>query len=295
MKKILAINTGTRKFSDEFVSACKRLEVECDLVRAANCCIVLDDNAPTLYNKGAEVDLAKIGYSFVRVRGNYPLMISLITKLLKARKVSYNDAPNDDHTESDEKITQMILLALAKIPIPKTILFTLKGFSSNRDFILSKTIFPCVLKTNGSKGRNVWKINNVDELELKISNIDAKHEVAMVQEFIPNTFDIRAIYLFEDYLGAIKRTSVDGFYNNVSKGGSVEVIELTDEEKNISTKASKILGRDFGGVDIVRSDRGPLILEINMGPQVYGFEAATGIDVPNEIVLRIKNSFLSEK
>lgn len=295
MKKILAVNIGKKKFSEEFDASCRKIGIEYNSIRALNCVFLLSDNKAKLFSEGKEIDLTEIGYCFIRVRGKFPLMISLVTKFLKNVGVPFNDAPNNEHTESEEKVTQMLQMTLANIPIPKTILFTLEGFNKSRDLILSNTNFPCVLKTNGSKGRNVWKINSLEDFEAKLADISGNYEVVMVQEFIPNTFDIRTIYLFGVLLGAIKRSSADGFYNNVSKGGSTEKIELTSEEIQMSIKASVILGRDFGGVDIVRSTKGPLLLEVNMGPQVYGFENATGIDVPNEIVSRIKEDFLSGK
>ena len=291
MQKILGVNIGSKGFSEEFLAACKALDVTCEKVRSRNCCILLWDGNVTLYHLGREIVLDDIAYAFMRVRGKFPLMTSLITHFLQSEGIAFNDVHNLDHTYREEKISQMLTLTLAKLPIPETFLFTLDAFPEQEEFILSNIVFPCVLKVNGSRGNAVWKIEDAKMLKERVANIDIQNEVAMLQKLIPNTYDIRALYFYGEYIGAIKRKSVNGFLNNVSHGGKAEQIELTEEEKELSVKACKALGRDFAGVDIVRSENGPLFFEVNPGPSVYGFEGATGINVPLHLVRHIKETF----
>jgi len=288
MKKIFGINIGSKDFGESFLKTAIDSGVGAQKIRAKHSCMVLRDGEVAWYEKGARISLADVSYSFFRVRGKYPLMTSLIANLIEKSGIPSNDSYNKDHTDANHKITQMLLLTLAKLPIPNTILCTFDGFASNKDVILAEISFPCVLKVNGSQGRSVWKVEDREDLERYVRDINSANEVFLLQEYIENSFDIRALYFDGDFLGAIARASADGgFLNNVSQGGTVRVIDVTDEEKEIVKKAAEVLKFDFVGADIVRTPRGPMLFELNVGPQVYGFESATGHDVAALLVSRI--------
>jgi len=287
MKKILFVNGGVREFAKRFKESCERNKLECVSIRTHhNSVIVAGSESLKYVHLGEEIPIESFDYAFIRVKGRYTHLSSLLTYILEHYGVPYNDVSNLEHTMGDEKITQMVRLSLEKMPIPKTLIFSTQSFKKNRDFILKETTFPCVLKTNGSKGQNVWKIQNLSDLEKQIGQID--QELMIIQEFIPNTYDIRALFFDGQLLGAIERSSQDGFYNNASKGGNLKEAELSAEEIRLSKKACQILEVDFGGVDFVRTDKGILFFEINKGPQVYGLESATGLDIPDFLVQKIK-------
>ncbi|MCI5108731.1 MAG: hypothetical protein MRY49_02690 [Candidatus Pacebacteria bacterium] len=291
MKKILLINGGVKKFAEEFLASCKKNNLECARIRTHFNSVLLLDNSKIKYvHLGEEIDLKSFKYAFIRVRGRYSHFTSLLGYILKAYNITFNDVSNLDHTMGDEKITQMVRFALSGIPIPKTLIFSLDSFPKNRDFILENTSFPCVLKTNGSKGRDVWKINDAAELEEKMSSIE--QELVMVQELVPNSYDIRALFFYGELLGAVERSSTDGFYNNAAKGGKLKETKLSKEEINLSKKACEVLDLDFGGVDFVRTEKGILFFEVNKGPQIYGLESATGLDIPDLVVQKIIDRFL---
>lgn len=290
MKHLLAVNIGSRKFGDEFRTACAERSIALTDIRAKYCCIELVDGSATLFHKGERIVVDAFDYAFVRVKGNYPLMVSLMCRLLAGAHVPFNDDVNLDHTKNDEKVTQMLVLAEQNVAIPDTLLFSIDGIEENWGVISARS-FPCVLKTNGSRGRNVWKIDSAEALREKLRELDPSYEVAMVQAYVPNTYDIRALYLYDECIGAMKRTSADGFYNNVGKGGAAEAVTLTLDEDTLARAAIAALKRDFSGVDIVQGPGGPLILEVNLAPQVYGFEEATGINVPDRMVEIIDRTF----
>jgi ribosomal protein S6--L-glutamate ligase len=115
----------------------------------------------------------------------------------------------------------------------------------------------------------------------------------MVQEFIKESSgtDIRAFVVGNRVVAAMERTAPDGeFLSNVHRGGRIEKVELTNEEMNIVTEASNILGLSVAGVDLMRSDRGPLILEVNSSPGLQGIESSSGVNVADEII-----SFIEQK
>jgi ribosomal protein S6--L-glutamate ligase len=115
----------------------------------------------------------------------------------------------------------------------------------------------------------------------------------IVQEFIKEAkgADIRAFVVNGKVVGAMKRQGAEGeFRSNLHRGGVATVIKLTKEEKAAALNAAKALGLDIAGVDMLQSERGPLILEVNSSPGLEGIEQATGVNIAGEIVKFIEES-----
>jgi RimK family alpha-L-glutamate ligase len=293
MKKILFVNGGVKEFGNRFRAGCEKNNIECLSVRGHhNSVLVLETGSCRYFHLGEEVDLKDIDYSFIRVKTKRSHMTSLLSYIFKFYKIPFNDLGNLEHTKGDEKITQMVKFAVNNIPIPKTIVFSKISYKKNKEVIQQEISYPCVLKTNGSKGDAVWKINNQEDLENKMKEID--EDLMFIQEFVENHYDIRALIFDGEVLGAIERRSNDGFYNNVGKGGTAAETQISDEEKDLSVKAMEVLGLNFGGVDFIRTDAGIIFFEVNKGPQVYGLEEATGLDIPAMIVDEIKKKYLEK-
>ena len=97
--------------------------------------------------------------------------------------------------------------------------------------------------------------------------------------------DVRAFVVDGRVVGAMKRTGKEGeFRSNLHRGGSAQLIELTQEEETTAIKAAKALGLHVAGVDMLQSERGPLVIEVNSSPGLEGIEKATGQDIAGEIV-----------
>ncbi|MBX2814373.1 MAG: RimK family alpha-L-glutamate ligase [Saprospiraceae bacterium] len=129
-----------------------------------------------------------------------------------------------------------------------------------------------------------------ESLSNAVSTIEAfqrmKHKV-LVQEFIAESSgtDIRALVVDGHVVASMKRTAAAGeFRSNLHRGGSARIEKLTEQERFLARKVCRILGLDVAGVDILRSNRGPLVLEVNSSPGLEGIETYTRIDVAGEIV-----------
>jgi len=285
-KKILFVNGGVKEFGNRFRSACKDNSTDCVSIRTHNnSFIVMDEKGCHYFHLKEVLNLESFDYCFIRVKSSKAHMTSLLAYLLTSYGVSYNDYNNIEHTQADEKITQMVKFGRTGIPIPRSVIFSSISYKKNKESIQKHIQYPCVLKTNGSKGRAVWKIENQEQLEKQMKEIT--HELILVQDIIKNSYDVRALVFEDELLGAVRRYSSDGFYNNVAKGGRTEPDIITDEEFEICKKAMRVLGLDFDGVDFVQTDTGILFFEINKGPQVYGLESATGFNIPKKIVENI--------
>jgi ribosomal protein S6--L-glutamate ligase len=147
---------------------------------------------------------------------------------------------------------------------------------------------PLVVKLlEGTQGKGVVLAETDSAAE---SVIDAFREMdanILVQEFIKEArgSDIRCFVVGDQVVAAMMRTAKPGeFRSNLHRGGTAKVIEITKEERQAALDATKALGLNLAGVDMLRSSRGPLIMEVNSSPGLNGIETATGKDVAGMII-----------
>jgi len=116
----------------------------------------------------------------------------------------------------------------------------------------------------------------------------------MVQEFIKEAggSDIRCFVVDGKVVAAMKRQATPGeFRSNLHRGGSAALVRLTPEERSTAVRAAKIMGLNVCGVDMLRSNHGPVIMEVNSSPGLQGIEAASGKDVADLIIQFIEKRF----
>ena len=154
---------------------------------------------------------------------------------------------------------------------------------------------PYVIKLlEGTQGRGVVL---TETMEAAISDIETMKKIdanILIQEFISESKgeDIRAIVVGDKVVASMKRKAKPGeFRSNVHLGGSVENYELNDLEKENAVKAAKVLGLSVAGVDLIQSNRGPLVLEVNSSPGLEGIEKASGIDVADKIIEYLEDEY----
>ena len=115
----------------------------------------------------------------------------------------------------------------------------------------------------------------------------------LVQEFIKesNGCDIRAFVIGNKVVASMMRKAKDGdFRSNLHRGGTAKQVEISDEEAQMAIKAAQALGLNVAGVDLLRSNRGPLVLEVNSSPGLQGIETSTGLDIANMIIEYIEKN-----
>ncbi len=109
----------------------------------------------------------------------------------------------------------------------------------------------------------------------------------LVQEYIKEArgVDIRCLVIGEKVVAAMQRKGAeDEFRSNIHRGGSADPIKITPEERSVAVRSAAIMGLNVCGVDILRSNHGPLVMEVNSSPGIEGVERATGIDVADKII-----------
>ena len=147
---------------------------------------------------------------------------------------------------------------------------------------------PYVIKLlEGTQGRGVVLTETMDAAIGAIETMKKIDANILIQEFISESRgeDIRAIVVGDKVVASMKRKAKPGeFRSNVHLGGTVENYELNEQEEQSAIKAAKVLGLSVAGVDLIQSNRGPLVLEVNSSPGLEGIEKASGVDVADKII-----------
>jgi len=160
--------------------------------------------------------------------------------------------------------------------------------------VRTKLGYPFVFKVlEGTHGEGVHLVNDEEELHNKFYESQAKHEKILLQEFISEFKgkDLRIIVIGNEVVASMMRIAQEGdFRSNIHKGGKGENVPISAKEKEVALKAAKVLGLGMAGVDILRSSRGPLIIEVNSSPGIEGIEGVTKIKIAEKLIEHIENS-----
>ena len=147
---------------------------------------------------------------------------------------------------------------------------------------------PVILKLlEGSQGKGVVLAETRKSAESIIAAFRKLDANFLVQEYIEEAggSDIRALVVGKTVVGAMMRTAAEGeFRANLHQGGNAGVIKLTKEEKALALHATRAVGLKIAGVDLIRSSRGPLVLEVNSSPGLEGVEKASEKDIAGRII-----------
>jgi ribosomal protein S6--L-glutamate ligase len=147
---------------------------------------------------------------------------------------------------------------------------------------------PHVIKlTEGAQGAGVILAERKSSSRSVIEALRGLYANFLVQEFIAEAkgADIRCLVVGGRVVAAMRRQAPKGeFRSNLHRGGSARAVEIDEDERDIAIRAAATLGLGVAGVDLLRSDRGPLVLEVNASPGLEGIEGATGLDVAGAMI-----------
>ena len=189
-------------------------------------------------------------------------------------------------SRSRDKLRSVQLLARKGIGLPVT------GFARNPDDIddLLNSVGgdQFVIKLlEGTQGIGVVLAENKKAAESVIEAFFGLNANILVQEFIKEAggADIRCFVVGDKVVAAMKRQGKEGeFRSNLHRGGSAEVVRITPEERSTAVRAASIMGLNVAGVDLLRSNHGPVVMEVNSSPGLEGIERATGKDIASMII-----------
>jgi ribosomal protein S6--L-glutamate ligase len=189
-------------------------------------------------------------------------------------------------SRSRDKLRSLQLLARRGIGLPVT------GFAHSpddtRDVIKIAGGAPLVIKLlEGTQGKGVVLADTQNAAASVIESFRKLSANLMVQEFIAEAkgADIRCFVIGERVVAAMMRQAAEGeFRSNLHRGGSARAVRITPEERSTAVRSARILGLNVAGVDILRSNHGPVVMEVNSSPGLEGIEKSTGKDVASQII-----------
>ncbi|RCV62736.1 tetrahydromethanopterin:alpha-L-glutamate ligase [Methanophagales archaeon] len=209
-----------------------------------------------------------------------------LLRLFETANIPVMNSPNAIQNAAN-KFFSFYLFKQAHLPIPRTVVTSDLGVAMKAieefEIVVAKPIF-------GSQGKGIFKLEaSQPDLKQKLATLLKERGVLYLQQFVPNHGrDIRVFVVGEEALGAIYRISQAGsFISNLSQGGTPLMCDLTEEMRALAVNATKTVGADFAGVDLIEGDEGLFVLEVNATPSGKGIKVTCGIDVTERIIGRM--------
>ena len=203
---------------------------------------------------------------------------------------------NDERSflQARDKWQSLQILAQAGIAIPNTVLI---GSEFQPQDGITQVKSPTILKTlSGSQGIGVILAERTQSAVSILETLKQANIPVLLQDFIEEAqgSDLRCFVIGDRVIASMQRTGQNGeFRANFHRGGTAEKIQLSEEEKAIAVKAAKTLGLDIAGVDLIRSEQGLLVLEVNASPGLEMIEKTNGIDIAVQMIAYLEKKVKS--
>lgn len=271
------------------VEAGKELGHEVRVIDPLRCYMTIASQRPTIHYKGEELK----GFDAIipRIGASVTFYGTAVVRQFEMMEV-YSINESVAISRSRDKLRSLQLLARKGIGLPVT------GFSHSTqytgDLIQLVGGAPLVIKLlEGTQGIGVVLAETKKAAESVIEAFRGLKENILVQEFIKEAqgADIRCFVIGDKVVAAMKRQGKEGeFRSNIHRGGTASIVRLTPEERSTAVRAARIMGLNVAGVDLLRSNHGPVVMEVNSSPGLEGIETATEKDVAGMIIRFIEKS-----
>jgi ribosomal protein S6--L-glutamate ligase len=263
---------------------------EMHFLNIKECYMKLDAKTPEIHYRGGLI-LNQFDAVIPRIRPSITFYGCALTRQFEALNV-YCLNSSTAITQSRDKLFSLQLLLQSGIDIPTT------GFANSPldtdDLIKMVGGSPLIVKLlEGTQGKGVVLAETKKAAESVINAFKSLNANILVQEFIKeaNGKDLRLFVIDGKVVATIQREALPGeFRANIHLGGTASVIKPTAEEKKIAIRAAKAMDLRVAGVDIIRSSKGPLLLEVNSSPGLEGIEGATNKDIAGEMIRAIEKN-----
>lgn len=282
--KIAILSRNRRLYSTRrLMEACTQRGHEVRVIDILKCYIDIASASPAIWYMGEKLEgfdavIPRIGASVT----HYGLAVIRQFEMMGVYCLTESIALG----RSRDKLRALQLLSRKGIGLPKT------SFAYNvhdtKELIKLVGGTPLVLKLcEGTQGRGIVLAETQKAAESVIEAFRELRAEFLVQEFIQeaNGCDIRCFVIGDKVVAAMERTAAEGeFRSNLHRGGSAKVAKLTPTERRTAIKAAQTMGLQVAGVDLLRSARGPLVMEVNSSPGLEGIEGASHKDIADAIV-----------
>lgn len=285
--KIAILSKGSGNYSTKrLYEEAKARGHEVIIVDYSRCYATVEKSNPTVSYDGS--DLKDIDVIIPRIASSYTRYGSAIVRQFEMQGI-FTTTSSIALVRSRDKLRSMQLLARAGVGIPKTVFS--RGMTTDvEDLIEDLGGAPVIIKlARGTHGNGVVLAETKKAAKSVLQAfyvMDEDGTNILLQEFVKESagIDIRVFIVGGKVVASMKRQSLDDdFRSNLHQGGEGTVVKLSDEERKTAQKAARAMGLSICGVDMMRSERGPLVLEVNASPG-FGIETVTGRNVASHII-----------
>ncbi len=271
------------------VEAAEQRGHEVSVINHLLCYMSIESHDPSIHVKGQEVK----GYEAIipRIGASVTFYGTAVVRQFEMMGV-YSINESVAISRSRDKLRSLQLLARKGIGLPVT------GFAhstkATEDLINIVGGAPLIVKLlEGTQGKGVILAETKKAAESTIEAFRTLKTRFLVQQFIKEAggADIRCFVVGDRVIASMIRQGKEGeFRSNIHRGGFAKPVKITPEERATAVKSAKIMGLNVAGVDLLRSNSGPLVMEVNSSPGLEGIEGATDIDVAGAIITFIEKN-----
>ena len=280
---IAILSRGEQLYSTQsLIKAAQARNHNVAVIDPVYCKLVIEQGKPVVIYKNEPVtDLHAIIH---RIGASNTYFGSSVVRQFEAMGV-FTTVSSEAIITSRDKWTSFQLLSKAELAVPKTVLGNLKDPNA----LLSEfDSYPIIIKLlKGTHGEGVILSETRQNALSTLETLNGLNSRYLLQEYIAESkgTDLRVIVVDGVVVAAMKRQSkADDFRSNLHRGGSSSNVTLTYQEEALARRAAKVLKLGACGVDILQSERGPLVLEVNSTPGLEGIETTTGKNVARSII-----------
>ncbi len=282
--RIVILSRNRRLYSTRsLVEAAKKRGVSVSVIDPLRCYMRISVEGAQIHYRGRRLkDVAAI---IPRVGASVTFYATAVVRQFEMMGV-YTPNSSDSIQRARDKLRSSQLLSQAGVDMPLTVFGDSPDDTKDLLTMLGKT--PHVIKlVEGTQGQGVVLAETRSAAESLIEAFRGLQANFLVQEFIKEAkgADVRAFVVGGKVIAAMRRQAKPGeFRSNLHRGGHAEAVKLTPEMRAVAIKAADVMGLGIAGVDLIESERGPLVLEVNSSPGLEGIEGATKVDVAGAII-----------
>ena len=290
MKIILLASNPNLYSNRRIVEAGAKRGHDIKFINVGECFIKVASKASEIFfDEGKKIE--NVDHVIPRIKPSMTFYASVIIRQFETMGINCLNT-SDAITKSRDKLCTLQILAQHGIGVPVTS-FANSSYET-KDIIKLVGSAPLVVKLlEGTKGVGVVLAETNKAAESVINAFRSLKADILAQQYIKESkgHDIRCFVIGNKVVASMQREAQEGeFRANIHLGAKARAVEITDEEYQMAVDATRIMGLDVAGVDMVRSSTGPKILEVNSSPGLEGIEGSTGVDVASKMI-----EFLEQK
>ncbi|GAL81214.1 ribosomal protein S6 glutaminyl transferase [Algibacter lectus] len=276
--------------TDRLVEEGKKRGHKIEVIDPLKCDLIIEKENPTIFYKDRYLDY--VDAIIPRIGTSVTFFGCAVVRQFEMMGV-FTTVTSDAIIRSRDKLRSFQRLSKAGIGMPKTV-FT--NYSRDVERVIEHVGgTPVIIKLlEGTQGLGVVLAETKNAAESVLEAFNGLQARALVQEYISEAkgADLRALVVDGQVVGAMKRQGKEGgeFRSNLHRGGSAEIVKLNHDELKVAMNAATALKLPVCGVDMLQSERGPLLLEVNSTPGLEGIEAATGRNIAKNIIVYIEKN-----